>query len=135
MGSLWRIKEKAIFIDKNLRQFALSEALFVLGWTYGWNQRHPSQFSSLSIHHNRFFPLRRPDVLAISDPSEIIEKFPDTKEYIEDNRIHAFVVVRVKDYGFIGVMENNISRMWQDSDLVLLYFAATELKNRLDKKE
>lgn len=93
---------------------------------------HYEKYDSYSILNKL---LEKNDVLAISDPSGIVEKFPDTREYIEDNRIHAFVVVRVKDYGFIGIMENNISRMWQDSDLVLLYFAATELKNRLDKNK
>ena len=35
---------------------------------------------------------------------------------------------------FILVIENNISRMWQDNDLVLLYFAATELKYKIENK-
>ena len=77
--------------------------------------------------------MNKSSILPISDPKDIIKEYPDTKEYIENNRIHAFVVSRVGNYGFILIIENNISRMWQDNDLVLIYFASAQLKNKLDK--
>lgn len=74
------------------------------------------------------------NIISGSDPNVIITDHPETKDYVESRKIHAYVIVRVGKYGFIMVLENNISRIWQDQDLALLYFAATELKNRLDKK-
>ena len=74
------------------------------------------------------------NVVAVSDTTETMDGHPNTKKFIEDHTILAYVVTRVGNYGFIVVLENSVSRMWQDSDLVLLYFAANQLKMKLDKE-
>ena len=110
-----------IFIDdKNYVQSANKTAYF-----------HYDKYDAYKILDNL---LGNSNVLFSSDPSNIIKEHPEIEEYIVHNRIHAFVVTRIDKYGFILVIENNISRMWQDNDLVLLYFAATELKYKIENK-
>ena len=88
--------------------------------------------------HNSYFLLDKMvgclDIFPSSDPGEIIKKFPETAEYIVSKKIHAFVIARVPGHGFLLVMENNVTRMWQDYDLVLLYFAAMQLTDKLNGK-
>jgi len=79
--------------------------------------------------------LKHQDVFPSSNPGEIIEKFPETTNIIVSRKIHAFVVVRIKKFGFIIIYENNVTRMWQDFDLALLYFAANLLKDKLEKEQ
>ena len=74
------------------------------------------------------------DLLPSSNPQDIKNKFPDTIEYMDNNKVHAFVAVRVENYGFIVLYENAVTRMWQDYDLVLLNVASTYLGYELDKK-
>ena len=74
------------------------------------------------------------DVLPSSNPKEIKDKYPDTSEYLDKNRIHAFVAVRVGKHGFILLYENAVTRMWQDYDLVLLEVTGTLLGYKLDQK-
>jgi len=73
------------------------------------------------------------DILPSSNPKDIKERFPDTTEFIDSRRVHAFVVVRLAEYGFLLLYENAITRMWQDYDLVLLEFAMTVLVNKLSR--
>ena len=72
--------------------------------------------------------LGTPNILAVSDTNDTIKDHPETAEYIEANSILAYVITRVADYGFIVVIENNISRMWQESDLVLLNYLNNNTK-------
>lgn len=74
------------------------------------------------------------EILPSSNPKDIKDRYPDTAEYIDTNKIHAFVVARVSNYGFIVLYENSVTRMWQDYDLVLLSYIATLLSYKLDKK-
>ena len=73
------------------------------------------------------------EILPSSNPQDIKNKFPDTIEYMDKNKVHAFVTVRVPNYGFIMLYENAVTRMWQDYDLVLLTVAAAFLGYNLDK--
>ena len=73
------------------------------------------------------------EVYASSNPSEVKEKFPLAESFIVKNRVHAFVVVKVGSSGYILIYENNVTRMWQDYDLVLLHTAATMLGYKLEK--
>ena len=63
-----------------------------------------------------------------------MEKFPETANYLIPNKIHAFVITRVKNYGFFIILENNVTRMWHDYDLVIIYFATNQLKCKLEKE-
>jgi diguanylate cyclase (GGDEF)-like protein len=78
--------------------------------------------------------LGKSNVLAISDIDEFMNEYPITKDFIEKNRILSFVVTRVGKHGFIFIFENNVSRMWQDSDLVLMFYSASELSHLIDKR-
>ena len=62
-----------------------------------------------------------------------MERFPDIASYMQANRIHAFVIVKLADLGFIALYEDAVTRMWQDYDLVLIEVASTLLANRLKK--
>ena len=78
--------------------------------------------------------LGKSNVLAISDTNEFINEYPFTKDFIEKNRILSFVVTRVGKHGFIFIFENNVSRMWQDSDLILMFYSASELRHLIEKR-
>ena len=73
------------------------------------------------------------DIFPSSNPQDIKERFPETEEIMTVNRIHAFVLAKVGDHGIIILYENNITRMWQDYDLVLLSYASILLKFNLEK--
>ena len=63
-----------------------------------------------------------------------MEKFPETANYLIPNKIHAFDITRVKNYGFFIILENNVTRMWHDCDLVIIYFATNQLECKLKKE-
>ena len=73
------------------------------------------------------------DIYYSSNPKDVKERFPDVIDYMNANRIHALVIVRVADLGFIALYEDAVTRMWQDYDLVLLEVSATLLGYRLKK--
>ena len=73
------------------------------------------------------------EIFSSSNPQDIKERFPLTVQYMDENKVHAFVVARVDGFGFIALYENNVTRMWQDYDLVLIEFAATMLSVELAK--
>jgi GTP-sensing pleiotropic transcriptional regulator CodY len=73
------------------------------------------------------------EIFSSSNPQDIKERFPLTVQYMDENKVHAFVIARVDGFGFIALYENNVTRMWQDYDLVLIEFAATMLSVELAK--
>ena len=93
---------------------------------------HYDQYDSYNIIKNI---LGDHNYIAASDMLETISLHPETADFIEENKILAFVITKVANHGFFVVIENSISRMWQDSDLVLLYFAANQLNHRLDENQ
>nr|MCR5350199.1 GGDEF domain-containing protein [Acholeplasmatales bacterium] len=94
-------------------------------------------FKSIDVDYgkNIYFMLSKimgdKDIFPTSNPQDIKERFPETEEYMTVNRIHAFVLVRVEGIGILAIYENNVTRMWQDYDLVLLAYAALLIKYHL----
>ena len=86
---------------------------------------------------NMFFALTKmignKDIYYSSNPKDVKDRFPDVIDYMNANRIHALVILRVGTAGFIALYEDAVTRMWQDYDLVLLEVAATLLAYRLKK--
>ncbi len=87
--------------------------------------------------NNMYFILQKmtgdKDLYYSSSPKDVMERFPDIASYMQANRIHAFVIVKLADLGFIALYEDAVTRMWQDYDLVLIEVASTLLANRLKK--
>ena len=87
--------------------------------------------------NNMFFALNKmvgkKDIYYSSNPKDVKERFPDVIDYMNANRIHALVIVRVADLGFIALYEDALTSMWKDYDLVLLEVSATLLGYRLKK--
>ena len=87
--------------------------------------------------HNMFFALTKmignKDIYYSSNPKDVKERFPDVIDYMNANRIHALVILRVGTFGFIALYEDAVTRMWQDYDLVFLEVTATLLGYRLRK--
>ena len=73
------------------------------------------------------------NIFPSSNPNDIKTRFPETISLISENKIHAFVCIKVKNLGYIILYENAVTRMWQDYDLVLINFAATLLEYEFNK--
>lgn len=71
------------------------------------------------------------DVFSSSNPKDIKDKYPNTTEYLDNNRVHAFVIAKVGN-NFLALYENSVTRMWQDYDLVLIFYAADYLNRKLN---
>ena len=67
------------------------------------------------------------EIFSSSDPKDLKDRFPESIEYMEKNKVHAIVISRIKGKGFFVLYENNVTRMWQDYDLVLIEYASTLL--------
>ena len=87
--------------------------------------------------NNAYFMLSKiagdKEIFPSSNPKDIKDRFPDTVEYMNKNRVHAFVISRVSNEGFIILYENAVTRMWQDYDLVLLNVTSILLSHKLGK--
>jgi len=124
--------EKALdYVQKTIHP---ANTFFVFKNNYVKNSKDNTEYY---FGRNSFFILDKmvgdKDILPSSNPKDIKDRYPDTTEYIDTNRIHAFVVARVANQGFIVLYENTVTRMWQDYDLVLLSYIATLLSYKLDK--
>ena len=124
--------EKALdYVQKTIHP---ANTFFVFKNNYVKNSKDNTEYY---FGRNSFFILDKmvgdKDILPSSNPKDIKDRYPDTAEYIDTNRIHAFVVARVANHGFIVLYENTVTRMWQDYDLVLLSYIATLLSYKLDK--
>ncbi len=75
--------------------------------------------------------LKNEEMLATSSPNEDSKDNEEAIEFIKSRNVHAYVIIKVGNLGHIALYENGITRIWQDSDLSLLYFAANELNHKL----
>ena len=73
------------------------------------------------------------EIFPSSNPKDIKDRFPDTIEYMDKNKVHAFVMARVSNEGFMILYENAVTRMWQDYDLVLINVTTILLSHKLCK--
>ena len=67
------------------------------------------------------------EIFSSSDPKDLKDRFPESIEYMEKNKVHAIVISRINGKGFFVFYENNVTRMWQDYDLVLIEYASSLL--------
>ncbi len=110
------------------------DVVFVRNNNIGYSAKNDSE---INIGHNFCFTLNKilkdKNLFSTSNPKEIKERFPETSEFMQSYKIHAFVLAKILDLGVICLYENGITRMWQDYDLVLINYALTVLNYELSK--
>ena len=107
--------------------------LFIDNRNYIWSGNNTKYYYCEDYEAYRIFTemLKNKNVLASSNTMEVMEKYPDAYSFLKSRNVQSLVIVKVKGCGFLGLYENSIIRLWQDSDLALLFYAAQELRHRL----